>query len=801
MNLFASISRMLRSPQRRSTKRRVPLDLTQTLETRVLPATFVNPTTMTYTDVDGDDVSVTFSNPILTASNVNSVFQFNRGSVNGNNVFPQQLQKISLTGIARAAGTSITTVATRNFVRGGDGFAATGQIDATGLDLRSVTLDGDLGRILAGDQTYASAAITSLSVQSMGRFGKVTGAIDLNSDVRGAIGTLTVKGDIKGAFLSVTGEALGRIDTVNVGGSIIGGKEAYSGRIHASGNIGKVTIGGDVIGGQGTHSGVVSSFGSIAGISIGGSLIGGSNTFAGSILTDARPANPATGHIGSVTIRRDILGGSDTGAGSIVSETGRVGNVTVGGSLIAGSAGRSAHVFSKQNMGLVNIAGNLIGGTGDRSGQIECRATLAGVTIGGSVIGGNGQHSGEVFSQASMHNVTVRQNIIGGTGPDSGNIFCGQDMQTLIVGGSLIGGASDRSGRIYVGHDIVTMNLAGSAIGGAGTESGTVNSQGITNAQIGGSVRGGSGEDSGTILGRAHAITTLRVNGDVIGGNGIGSGRIFARDFVTANIGGSIIGGTKSRTGGIFAAESISNMTVGGNLRGGSMTGEADLIQTGVIVTNNGRIGTLTLGGSLIAGVDGTSGTFLDNGAIRAADDIGTLTIKGSVVGNVTHAAQISARGQRTPPAASDLAIRTLNVNGRVEYALIYAGADSFGRTNADAQIGSVSVGGDWVASNLVAGGHAGNDGLFGSLDDTSLSGQLTRDRVGVNSLISSIRIGGQLIGTEFTSDLFGFVAESVTAISVGGNNVPMLAGFHNDHVLLVGEIDGLFGDVWVKEY
>ncbi|MBC7965782.1 MAG: hypothetical protein H7Z17_07630, partial [Fuerstia sp.] len=112
-NFFQTIRRF-QSPRRRLQVKRGQYSDSQSLETRVLPATLVNPTTLTYQDIDGDDVSVTFSNPILTAANVNSVFLFNSGNVNGNNTFPQQLRQIKVSDLAAAAGTTITTVATRN---------------------------------------------------------------------------------------------------------------------------------------------------------------------------------------------------------------------------------------------------------------------------------------------------------------------------------------------------------------------------------------------------------------------------------------------------------------------------------------------------------------------------------------------------------------------------------------------------------------------------------------------------------------------------------------------------------------
>lgn len=336
----------------------------QSREARVLHATLVNPTTLTYQDIDGHDVAVTLSNPILTIGTMNAIFAFNTGNVNGNNNVPRQLRSIKLSGLAAADGTTITTVATRNPVKGGDGFAALGPINASGRDLGAVTIDGDLGRILAGDATTATDGVADMTVHSMGRYSTVTGAVNLTSTIKGTLGSLIVRADIKGAFVQVVGGTDGKLEILTIGGSMIGNSNANSGRVHSTGNMGKVTVSGDVIGG-GTHSGAITTFRDIASVAIGGSLIGGSSTFAGTTLSDYLGGGPKPnetgGHIGPVSIGRDVLGGSDTGTGTIISESGRLGNVTIGGSLLAGSAHRSAHIHSNLEMGAVSIGGSVVG--------------------------------------------------------------------------------------------------------------------------------------------------------------------------------------------------------------------------------------------------------------------------------------------------------------------------------------------------------------------------------------------------------------------------------------------------------
>ena len=99
------------------------------------------------------------------------------------------------------------------------------------------------------------------------------------------------------------------------------------------------------------------------------------------------------------------------------------------------------------------------------------------------------------------------------------------------------------------------------------------------------------------------------------------------------------------------------------------------------------------------------------------------MLIRGSLIGNATNSATISARGQAAPTTTADLAIVSLTVLGCAEYAQIVAGVDTNGvAKNADAQIGAVSVVGDWIASSLAAGAVPTNP-YFGDADDVKMSG------------------------------------------------------------------------------
>src|SRR4029434_7088706 len=141
------------------------------------------------------------------------------------------------------------------------------------------------------------------------------------------------------------------------------------------------------------------------------------------------------------------------------------------------------------------------------------------------------------------------------------------------------------------------------------------------------------------------------------------------------------------------------------------VSAESALYSSGFIRVN--RATSIFVGGSVIAGIDNSSDDLLNSGTIRASLSIGTLTIRGSVLGNATHRALISAGGEMD----TGFAFGKISIGGRVEFAGLRGGYGAFGTgfdgdgaTTADSRIGRVTVGGDWIASSLAAGIHD-NDG------------------------------------------------------------------------------------------
>jgi hypothetical protein len=663
------------------------------LEPRDAPATLVNASTVTYQDTDGDLVTATISKPILTAGNANQIFLFATGSVNGDNTSSQQLQEIHLTGLASAAGVNVQVKATR---AGGDGFVDVGYVNATGIDLGSLRVTGDLARVDAGDGNLGTPGLGGLHVQSMGLRGTSTQGAggSLGSTIVGSIGTFWIGSDLDGVAVSTfaTGgsKTNGSINSVHIGGSINGGF------LGSAGNMGPVYVGGSV---EGIATGGMSSAGDI---------------------------------------------------------------------------------------GFVTIGQNLVGGAIDKIGSIFASGTLAGITIHGSILGGGGADSGSV-SAARMGPVVVGQDVVGGAGAGSGSIGSTSALATnhiasISIGDDVQGGAGDASGRIDA-LSIGSIRLGGSLLGGAGELSGRLGAGGKVAVTIAGSIVGGSGKSSAFLS--ADVFPTLMVGGSVVGGPEGGSGSIAANGSIgSIFVRGSLIGGPKDDTGTILSGP-IGQLHIGRDIRGGDDPMNSSTIQTGFIRAS--AIGEIHIGGSIISGNNPNANTSTDflqeSGAIVAGATIGSIAVGGSLIGNDTDPLVISALGHFKPTGTTDMAIGSLSVAGSVNTAQIFAGYDGYlVPDSADAQVGMVTVGADWVNSSLLAGA---TPSLFTFAKTTD-----PNDNPAIESSIAGITIAGRVFGSPIS--LFpppsGFAAERIGFLKVGGTSVTLKAGAHNDQLFIAAD-------------
>jgi len=807
-------------------------------------AKLVNASTVTYLDTDGDKVTVKLSKPMLTTEAIaRNVFRFDTGQVDDSTPALQQLRSLDLRPLqSNGLGVTVTVVRAAT----GDGLVNIGAILSAGYDVGAVKIPGDLGQIDAGDANLTTPGVASLSVRTLGRFGldtqgpqSIASLPDLQSDIVGRLGALTVRQDIVEAFVNVSGT----IGPVTIGGSLVGGASSDSGAISATGRIDAVKIGHHMQGGSGTSSGQIDSQTSIGSLAIGGSLLGASGNFSAAI-------GAYSGPLGAVTIGHNVRGGTGGIAGDIYAN-GNISSMRIGGSVLGGLGNSSARLVSDSAIGPVTVGHNVLGGAGSFSGRIS-GSGLGAITLGGSLIGGAAASSGNISSGtgSDIGPVKIGHELLGGAGADSGQISAGRDLKALTIGGSLLGGVGARSGEI-IGRDTVgPVKIGENLVGGAGVESGRIFSPAgkIVSTTIGGSLVGGTGNFSGEIralgdlgpvgiaanlLGGAGSATgrlytsanlaSLSVGGSLIGGSGGNSAQIYSSgDFRSLSIrgsfiggaggtgayvdcvgqlgvvtiGGSFIGGPVNYSGNINGVDGIASVTLGRNLIGGSISGTASSVGAGLLYSEGGRIGSVTIGGSIFAGSDASTGTITRSG-IRAADDIGAIVVRGSLHGSAASPVIISAVGEATPTATRDTAIKSLSVGGSVGRALILGGYGTnvtaantpLAFTNNDAQIGAVSVGGNWTASSLVAGVRdLGNNG-FGNGDDDlgAASGAIAR--------IASVVIGGGVSGTPAAGDHFGFSSVSIGSFKAGLFTAPLSAA--TDPVI---PLTPLTGDVSIRE-
>jgi uncharacterized repeat protein (TIGR01451 family) len=464
--------------------------------------------------------------------------------------------------------------------------------------------------------------------------------------------------------------------------------------------------------------------------------------------------NAAGIDLGRVSIRGDlgkILAGdtsTDTlGVSALTANSvGLFGLVTQGGlgdltSEINGGLGRW-----KVAGDFVDAAFNVSGGAG---GSIQS------ISIGGDLIGGVATFSGSITASAEIGSVTIRGDVVGGDGTFTAYV------QTLAlgkvsVGGDLIGGAGIFSGYFQSLGDCGPFSVGGDFIGGSNTFAGYVQ-----------------------VLG---ALSRLDIRGDVMGGAGLFSAYIQASAGIgDVRIGGDLIGGSGNFSGYLQSLANLGNVRIGGSIIGMSIADAASLNTSGVI-GSIGRTASITLGGSLIAGSDASTGTLTTSGAIVAGDDIGPVKIGGDILGQPSNPALIIARGQDSKPTTGfDTAIASLSVKGDVRYARILGGfAAGQNPANADASIGAVTVGGSWKASSLVAGAMDSGATGFGVGDSLQ-----TVDNTPLIARIASITIKATVIGTSDTADHFGFVAQQIDKVKLGGRSISLAAGPTNDNILL----------------
>jgi hypothetical protein len=742
----------------------------EVLESRIAPAAV----TFSFTDQDGDLVKVTSSKG--TAAQLASAITLS-GGADGNPTLIDLTAKVGNTNVF--AGADISVVSTP--AGGGDGFVRVVQIEATGVDLGKLTIDGELDSINAGDANSGTAALKSIAVEKWGN-GEA-----FDSLVTGGIRTLTINGDFNGAFLKVRGsdsdapepsdhrtDPQGKIGTLFIGGSVIGTARMNGGQIFVTGDIGKATVVGSVLGfkaasapaqsvAEQAFNGRIFTHGSIGSLVIGtaytaGNIVGGDGVSSGQIV--------GVDGIKEVTVNGSVLGGIGIESGSIGAVS-SIGKVTIAGDLAGDAGDRSGTVLAFTSIGSVKIGGDLKGGAGDNSGaigagsafsEIPGRVQIGTVTITGDIIGGSGPSSGQVVSQGTIKSVTAHS-LIGGSQFESGAIGSLKGLGTILLTGDIVAGTGTRSGMIATETEPVSVLVDGvEGVIDPSAANAPINKVTILGSIIGNPLDGDSiaGYRAGSILssGRIGEVTVMH---DVIGGGNFETGRIASsHDISSVTIGGRIEGGQADDSGGVYARTTLSSISIGdpdfegaiespgfasisSGFSGRGIIG-GDGMRSGAVT--GGSISKINVYGNIEGGYGSESGVIMTLNS-GAAGKLGTVYVRGSVIGGY------NSESSRSGAIISSGAITSVKIGTSTqgESNLVGGNADESGAIISELDLGSVYIEGS------IEGGYGSESGSVIS-----------------NAAISSVYVGAEVRGGYGEGSGSILTTGNLGAVTIGGD-------------------------------
>ena len=610
------------------------------LESRHLLATLVSPWMVWYQDQDGDLVQVRLTQPLLSPANVNDVFRFAEGNVNGSTAARQELETLDLSTLDVGPGLSmLITVIARS--RLGDGVANVGSIEATGRSLSTVWVSGDLGAIVAGDFERTPQTFASLWNDNLRRFDdNRDGRIDLgqNPDTREVLSDTEFN-----AFGRMDDDLNGRINFTEFRAYFMRGID-----LDNNGTISTVELNAFIGGNPGEASVLIPRRG-IDSLSV------------RSLGDTAKLPRSIAAAVDEVFRRYDV-----TANGQInLADPAEVKNEAQRNTFSRMDENSDTRITRQE---LTNHFGREVDTNSDNtlstlelSGYDATDPESFGILFGKSV-----QRSSEIFGDVGR--LEIRQHLIGT------QLLIDGTLRDAFIGGSLLN----------VGEQLAvlapTFNLARIVIGGS-VEGRVTADRDLVWAQVNGSILGGAVDNAGN-LGAGRDLRYARVNGDVVGQDaaglsGVASGVVFAnRNIGVASIGGSVQGGGGDFSGALLAEGKIQTAFVGRDLVGGAMAapfslspGERAGVRAFGFVTHHtglirGReLVDVTIGRDIRAAANGLTG-------VQAVETIGTLTIGRDVIGQFDNHVAITAGGQplTLARAAEDILKRyDKNKNGVID--------------------------------------------------------------------------------------------------------------------------------------
>ena len=482
-----------------------------------------------FIDEDGDLVNIKVSKGALFAPNQFGILT-SRGIVtvtDAGTVGGMSISSINTLGTGRefeGANISVTRKAQAGFDRATDGRVNVGEIISAsvgfgslqqGVNLGSVKVDGDLGRIVTG----STLKPTSIAKLDVGSFGVNEGANGTQSIFFGRAGSILVRGDMEGSAFFVgttvnlaTGftTGLGTVGSFTVGGKLIGGAAEQSGYISSNSKIGKISVGG-IVGGEGKDSGAIQATSSIGAFTALGDVQGGEGIGSGNVLGSSigKITFGAAAKKGVSAVKASLIGGdagpdtslgnsqilSQVGSGAIISFSG-IKSISMIGDIRGGIGDNSGMIFANANVGRLNV-GDIVGGDGESSGRVRVIGGLSSFTVG-TIQGSNSNLAGSVQVDGKLGQAKI-VNLLGSTESTTAE------------------GAISRAGSISagdIGKIFVSGNIkAATAEGGTHLASASITSaRSIASLTVNGAVEGSLDELRPAIISAAQSIGKVSIN-------------------------------------------------------------------------------------------------------------------------------------------------------------------------------------------------------------------------------------------------------------------------------------------------
>jgi len=618
--------------------------------------------------------------------------------------------------ISHSGGIGSVLIRQGSFLAGNSISAFAGSIDS--ITINSGHLLGDI---------HADYRLRLLLLNGDGVFGNIGVSPNLSAGVPSADPTrnqlppgVTTTTGIDGPRITV-GENIGRIILTN--GSI------YEAFIYAGRSVGIVNVSGDIASDPNTtdrYASVIASGELISMVQVGGSV---SN--AGIVAGVLEFGDD------------DRLGGSGVNADTVavgrirnVSIVGDATNVTVSSGIVAGEDGIYNSADDLHALGFSLVESVTVGGSvTNTSAFADAGQTFAsaGVVLGGRdlpVVGGVLEPVLVSFGPGGAPNYDELGEVIT-TGQTFNFNFAGGEGTILFNGpGTAIWNSTE--GRLILVKSTGQSSLVVTSTNGQLTDFAI---QTNNNASL------GMLDVQAELFGNSLIVVDGFAPEITIGGLHGNSALMVGNNIRSLTIG--------VMTGGHIAAKYVENFSVVGDMQG---TFELDGSQgiaiggdfSGAILMHRDLLGDVTVAGAVSRAVfttGGSAGNFsahsLSESRISALTGLGDVGITGDVFDSSIMGGVALSRDVLT------------------------GGSGFSGATLGAGSVGNVSIGGNFIESDITAGIVRGEDGFFGSSDDSAADGRAN---------VGQVEIGGTASGSNLGSESFRIAATGlVGGVSIGG--------------------------------